>query len=309
MHPVKFKIQRETKKNMHREPKKKKISHKSRLKYNTKIEEYPACTIAYEDTDFLQSDEARSVRLHLDYLKAEIEMMKQGIKHTIVVFGSTRIVQSNIALDRLKKIEKKLESEPHSPKLLEALKHAESMVRKSIYYDEARRFGQIAGKEGNGSRHPAVTIMTGGGPGIMEAANRGAVDADAKSIGLNIQLPFEQSPNPYITPELCFVFHYFAIRKLHFLNRSKAFVFFPGGFGTLDELFEVLTLIQTKKSKPMPVVLIDKIYWQKAINLDFLIEEGVISRTDTDIIIYADNAQDAWDAIVAWHAKNKTPLI
>jgi uncharacterized protein (TIGR00730 family) len=183
------------------------------------------------------------------------------------------------------------------------------MVRKSIYYDEARKFGRLVGINGNGSNSPDVTIMTGGGPGIMEAANRGAMDVGAKSIGLNIQLPFEQSPNPYITPELCFVFHYFAMRKLHFLNRSKAFVFFPGGFGTLDELFEVLTLIQTKKSDPMPVVLIDKVYWQKAINIDFLLEEAVISHADADIIIYANDAQDAWNAIAAWHANNATPLL
>lgn len=292
---------------MHKIAKKDQNAYKSNPKKETS--KYSKCKIAYEDADFLQADEARSVRLHLDYLKAEIEMRKQGIEHTIVVFGSTRIVMSEAALENLKNIEKKLESAPHSPKLLEALKKSESMVRKSIYYDEARKFGRLVGKEGNGSSNPEVTIMTGGGPGIMEAANRGAMDVGAKSIGLTIQLPFEQSPNPYITPELCFIFHYFAIRKLHFLNRSKAFVFFPGGFGSLDELFEVLTLIQTKKSEPMPVVLVDKRYWQKAINLDFLIEEGVISLSDTDIILYADNAQEAWDAIVTWHAKNNTPLI
>lgn len=294
---------------MHKAAKKEQNTFKTDIKQKSKITKYSKCKIAYEDTDFLHTDEARGIRLHLDYLKAEIEMRKQGVKHTIVVFGSTRIVPSEAALEKLRNIEKELEKEPHSPKLLEALKNAESMVRKSIYYDEARKFGRLVGINGNGSNSPDVTIMTGGGPGIMEAANRGAMDVGAKSIGLNIQLPFEQSPNPYITPELCFVFHYFAMRKLHFLNRSKAFVFFPGGFGTLDELFEVLTLIQTKKSDPMPVVLVDKRYWQKAINLDFLIEEGVISRNDTDIILYADNAQEAWDAIVVWHAKNNTPLI
>ncbi|MDQ1324932.1 MAG: Cytokinin riboside 5-monophosphate phosphoribohydrolase [Campylobacterota bacterium] len=294
---------------MHKASKRNQNSCKLDPKQKSKTAKYSKCKIAYEDTDFLQTDEARSVRLHLDYLKAEIEMVKQGVKHTIVVFGSTRIVPSEAALEKLKNIEKKLEKEPHSPKLLEALKNTESMVRKSIYYDEARKFGRLVGINGNGSNSPDVTIMTGGGPGIMEAANRGAMDVGAKSIGLNIQLPFEQSPNPYITPELCFVFHYFAIRKLHFLNRSKAFVFFPGGYGTLDELFEVLTLIQTKKSDPMPVVLIDKVYWQKAINIDFLLEEAVISHADADIIIYANDAQDAWDAIVTWHANNNTPLI
>lgn len=294
---------------MHKAAKKSKMLSKQTSNKNQKLQNILNARFAYEDTDFLHTDEARGIRLHLDYLKAEIEMRKQGVKHTIVVFGSTRIVPSEAALEKLRNIEKELEKEPHSPKLLEALKNAESMVRKSIYYDEARKFGRLVGINGNGSNSPDVTIMTGGGPGIMEAANRGAMDVGAKSIGLNIQLPFEQSPNPYITPELCFVFHYFAMRKLHFLNRSKAFVFFPGGFGTLDELFEVLTLIQTKKSDPMPVVLIDKVYWQKAINIDFLLEEAVISHADADIIIYANDAQDAWNAIVAWHANNATPLI
>jgi uncharacterized protein (TIGR00730 family) len=192
------------------------------------------------------------------------------------------------------------------------------MVRKSIYYDEARKFGQLVGQSGRGPEDCHVTLMTGGGPGIMEAANRGALDVGAKSIGLNIELPGEQFPNPYITPELCFQFRYFAIRKLHFMNRAKALVIFPGGFGTLDELFEILTLIQTEKSPYIPVVLLGKVYWdnvinlnfllEEVINLNFLLEEGVIAPEDLNPIIYVNNADEAWDQILLWHETNSTPL-
>jgi uncharacterized protein (TIGR00730 family) len=150
--------------------------------------------------------------------------------------------------------------------------------------------------------------MTGGGPGIMEAANRGALDVGAKSIGLKIGLPHEQLPNPYITPELCFQFRYFAMRKLHFMQRAKALVVFPGGFGTLDELFEILTLIQTLKSPTIPIVLVGKEYWQRVVNFEFLNEEGVISANDLAMITYADNADEAWNKIILWHEKNRTPL-
>jgi uncharacterized protein (TIGR00730 family) len=150
--------------------------------------------------------------------------------------------------------------------------------------------------------------MTGGGPGIMEAANRGAYDVGAKSIGLNIKLPHEQYPNPYITPDLCFLFHYFAIRKLHFLNRAKALVVYPGGFGTFDELFETLTLIQTHKTDEIPVVLIGKKYWQKAIDFEFLKDEGVIDPQDLDIFYFADNADEAWEYILRWHKERGVQL-
>ncbi len=202
----------------------------------------------------------------------------------------------------------KLKKSPHSDTLLSALKKAESMVRKSIYYDEARKFGQLVGESGKSPEDCHVTLMTGGGPGIMEAANRGALDVGAKSIGLNIELPHEQFPNPYITPELCFQFRYFAIRKLHFMHRAKALVIFPGGFGTLDELFEILTLIQTSKSPSIPIVLLGKSYWDNVINLNFLLEEDVIAEEDLDHLFYVENADEAWNKILLWHKTNGTPL-
>lgn len=268
----------------------------------------PTFLIPEEDKEFLQSNDARGVRLQLDYLKAEVKMREEGIEHTIVVFGSAKIVEFDVAIKKLKKVENKLKKSPHSDTLLSALKRAESMVRKSIYYDEARKFGQLVGQSGRGPEDCHVTLMTGGGPGIMEAANRGALDVGAKSIGLNIELPGEQFPNPYITPELCFQFRYFAIRKLHFMNRAKALVIFPGGFGTLDELFEILTLIQTEKSPYIPVVLLGKVYWDNVINLNFLLEEGVIAPEDLNPIIYVNNADEAWDQILLWHQNNHTPL-
>lgn len=268
----------------------------------------PSYEIAEEDKNFIYSNEARGVRLQLDYLKAEVRMQKQGVDHTIVVFGSARIVEFDVAMKALKKIEKELSISPHSEALLIALKKAESRVRKSHYYDEARKFGQLVGKSGKSPEDAHVTLMTGGGPGIMEAANRGASDVGAKSIGLNIELSHEQFPNPYITPELCFQFRYFAMRKLHFMQRAKALVIFPGGFGTLDELFEVLTLIQTKKSHPIPVILLGKEYWNRMIDFEFLQEEDAIAPHDLDIVTYVDNAEEAWKAIIQWHKKNKTPL-
>ncbi len=268
----------------------------------------PSYEIAEEDKNFIYSNEARGVRLQLDYLKAEVRMQKQGVDHTIVVFGSARIVEFDVAMKALKKIEKELSISPHSEALLIALKKAESRVRKSHYYDEARKFGQLVGKSGKSPEDAHVTLMTGGGPDIMEAANRGASDVGAKSIGLNIELSHEQFPNPYITPELCFQFRYFAMRKLHFMQRAKALVIFPGGFGTLDELFEVLTLIQTKKSHPIPVILLGKEYWNRMIDFEFLQEEDAIAPHDLDIVTYVDNAEEAWKAIIQWHKKNKTPL-
>jgi uncharacterized protein (TIGR00730 family) len=288
---------------------------KKTLKQNNKtlkqiktIMHHPSFEVAEDDKHFLYSDEARGVRLELDYLKAEVKMRKQGIDHTIVVFGSARITEFNKAMEALEKIKKALEKSPHSEELISALKRADSMVSKSIYYDEARKFGQLVGKSGKGPDDCHVTLMTGGGPGIMEAANRGALDVGAKSIGLNIDLSHEQFPNPYITPELCFQFRYFAIRKLHFLQRAKALVIFPGGFGTLDEFFEILTLIQTKKTPKIPVVLIGEAYWKRVIDFDFLKEEDVIAPEDEGILTYAESSNEAWEQIIHWHKKNKTPL-
>ena len=261
-----------------------------------------------EDEAFLYSNDARGIRLQLDYLKAETKLKEHGIEHTIVVFGSARVIGFNKALKKLEKIKKKFEAKPNSDALLAQLRSAERIVEKSHYYEEARQFGKLVGKAGKGPDDTYVTLMTGGGPGIMEAANRGAHEVGAKSIGLNIELPHEQEPNPYITPELSFSFRYFAIRKLHFMQRAKALVVFPGGFGTLDELFDLLTLIQTGKNPPIPVVLVCQSYWERIIDFDFLYEEGVIAKEDLNIFSYAETAEEAWKRILKWHKKNKTPL-
>ena len=265
--------------------------------------------IALEDSHFMDSYEARGIRLELDYLKAELAMNKHGIKHTIAVFGSARIEEYQTAKKKLAEIELKLDKDPTCKITRSRLNTAQRMLEKSVYYEDARKFGSLVGKAGKGVDDCHLTIITGGGPGIMEAANRGAHDVGAKSIGLNIKLPHEQFPNPYITPELCFLFHYFAIRKLHFLNRAKALVVYPGGFGTFDELFEILTLIQTKKTEPIPIVLVSKYYWNRAINFDFLREEGVISHNDLDIFMIVDNADEAWAYILEWYEKRKSPLL
>ncbi len=268
-----------------------------------KIFASPSYKLAIEDTNFLLSDETRGVRLQLDYLKPELIMQKYGIKRTIVVFGSARIKEPASAMRELEKIKDLLKKQPDSKTLLRELRTAEKMVEKSIYYEEARKFGQLVGKAGKGPQDNTLTLMTGGGPGIMEAANRGAYDVGAKSIGLNIQLPHEQFPNPYIDPDLCFQFHYFAIRKLHFLHRAIALVVFPGGFGTLDELFETLTLIQTRKNKPIPVVLVGKEYWQRLIDFKFLVEEGTIDPEDLHIFTFKESAKEAWEYILHWYER------
>jgi uncharacterized protein (TIGR00730 family) len=284
----------------------KKPSKKS--KQIKKIINDPTFLIPEEDKLFLQSNDARGIRLQLDYLKAEVKMREQGIEHTIVVFGSTRIIDEKSALNKVKKIKSKLKTSPLSNTLLRSLQQAEKLVKNSHYYDEARKFGQLVGESGKGPEDCHVTLMTGGGPGIMEAVNRGAFDVGAKSIGLNIELPGEQFPNPYISPELCFQFRYFAIRKLHFMNRASALVIFPGGFGTLDELFELLTLIQTQKTPSLPVILVHRSYWEKAINFEFLKEEGVIDSNDLELITYVEDAQEAWEQILLWHKNNGSSL-
>jgi uncharacterized protein (TIGR00730 family) len=258
--------------------------------------------------DFYYSDEARGIRLQVDYEKAEVRIKEAEIEHTIVVFGSARIKPSEETLEEIKAIEKALESNAGNDLLLSQLERAKKALHRSLYYEEARKFGQLVGTSGRGPDDCKVTLMTGGGPGIMEAANRGAHDVGAKSIGLNIKLPHEQHPNPYITPELSFNFHYFGIRKLHFMQRAKALVVFPGGYGTLDELFDILTLIQTGKSPHIPIVLVSKYHWDNVLNFDFLVEEGVISPDDKELFSYAESAEEAWEQILEWYEKRGNPL-
>lgn len=272
------------------------------------IIENPHYIPADRDSDFLRQDEVRGVRLEVDYLKPELLMRQYGIEHTIVVFGSTRIVEASAARREVERLEEahKHSNDPSSDK---ELRIAKRILDKSIYYDMARTFGSLVGSCGRGPDDARVTLMTGGGPGIMEAANRGAFDVGAKSIGLNITLPHEQYPNPYITPELCFQFHYFAIRKLHFLRRAKALVIFPGGFGTFDESFGVLTLVETRKVDPLPIIFVGEAYWKKMLNFEMFVEEGVIDPEDLDIFKFAESAEEAWEMILQWHTDNGSPLI
>jgi len=263
---------------------------------------------ADSDSAFLRQDAVRGVRLQVDYLKAELLLEEHGIEHTVVVYGSTRIVEASEAQRKINALEESLmESETKS--LKKELKIAKRILQKSHFYDEARKFGQIVGRSGKGSDDTTITLMTGGGPGIMEAANRGAFDVGAKSIGLNITLPHEQYPNPYVTPELCFQFHYFAMRKLHFLRRARALVVFPGGYGTFDECFEVLTLVQTRKIEPLPIIFVGQEYWESIVNFKTLVKEGVIDPEDLEIFRFAESAKEAWEIIMAWHKANNSDFV
>lgn len=256
--------------------------------------------LAFADEDFLMQDELRHVRLQLEYLKPQLVLEQHNIDATIVVFGSARFLSPEQAQTAVLHAKNQLAAEDNALHR-EALLKAEKQMRNSRYYDAARQFAQLVTEHSCNNEACAMTIISGGGPGIMEAANRGAKEAGGKSIGLNIVLPKEQQPNPYITPEYCFQFHYFAVRKMHFLQRARALVAFPGGFGTLDELFETLTLIQTKKAERVPVILFDKAFWQRLINIDMLVEEGLISAEDAELIQYADDAETAWQLICEFY--------
>jgi uncharacterized protein (TIGR00730 family) len=263
----------------------------------TRLKKSKAYRIAYEDLDFLKLDELRPVRLQLELLKPEVVLRRHHIQSTIVVFGGTRLVEPAKAQAQVNELEHKLHSEPSNVQLRKQLAIARSILAKSRYYDEAREFARLVSSECQVQDHHEYVIVTGGGPGIMEAANRGAFEVNAKSIGLNITLPMEQEPNAYITPDLCMQFHYFAIRKMHFLMRAKALVAFPGGYGTMDELFEALTLVQTRKVKPLPIVLFGEKYWKRLIDFNYLVQEGTIDEEDLKLFVYADHAADAWNYI------------
>jgi uncharacterized protein (TIGR00730 family) len=250
-----------------------------------------AYRMAFSDPEFLLRRETRGIRIQLEMLKPDLEQAAQGIDHTIVVFGSARFAA------------------PEDAKVQAATAlangdtaRAERLLRNAKHYDDARLFARLVAQYS--ATQPAdkrLYIATGGGPGIMEAANRGAHEMGALNVGLNIALPHEQSPNPYITPSLCFKFHYFAIRKMHFMMRANALVAFPGGFGTLDELFEVITLVQTRKAKPVPIVLFGTDYWKRLCNFDVLLQEGAISPEDLNLVSYADTPDQAWAAIKSFY--------
>ena len=246
-----------------------------------------AYKLAYIDEELLCREETRPIRFQLELLKAELTLKEAGVESTIVIFGSARTLSQEKARQQLSAAER----EGSEPMLQQARRDLEN----SRYYEEARVLARrIAEYSQQQDRERRLYVMTGGGPGIMEAANRGASEAGADSIGLNIVLPHEQAPNAWISPQFCFRFHYFAIRKMHFLLRARALVVFPGGYGTLDELFEALTLIQTRKAQNVPVIMVGEAFWRHLINFDFLLDQGTISAGDLELFQYAESGEQAW---------------
>lgn len=249
-----------------------------------------AYRLAFADPEFLLRTEVRGIRFQLEMLKPDLAQQQLGIDNTVVVYGSARVLEASVAQEQLAAAEASGDAQ--------AIARARAALRNSVYYQHARQFGRtVARHSARCAPQNRLYICTGGGPGIMEAANRGAHDEGALNVGLNIALPHEQSANRYITPELSFKFHYFALRKMHFMMRAKALVIFPGGFGTLDEMFEVITLVQCKKAKPLPIVLFGSEYWKRLINLDVLVEEGTVSPEDLKLFTYADDPETAWATI------------
>jgi hypothetical protein len=257
-----------------------------------------AYRLAFSDADFLLREELRPVRMQLELLKPELVQTEQGIESTIVIFGSARITSPEVAHERLAQAQAEGDAQ--------AVARATASLAMSHFYEEARRFAALVTERSRTLETP-IYVVTGGGPGIMEAGNRGAFEVGGKSIGLNIVLPHEQEPNPYITPELCFQFHYFALRKMHFLMRSIALVCFPGGFGTLDELFETMTLIQTGKSRRRPILLFGREFWQKLLNFDHLVDTGMISPGDLGLFHFVETAEEAWSRLADYYGFDAAP--
>ncbi|MFM1908490.1 MAG: hypothetical protein RLZZ591_2167 [Pseudomonadota bacterium] len=249
-----------------------------------------AYRLAFADPEFLLRRETRGIRFQLEMLKPDLDQQEQGINHTIVVFGSARFRSPEDAQSLLNQAERNQDPA--------AISEAKRQVANAHFYEQARLFGRlVAEKSAKMPDRERLYICTGGGPGIMEAANRGAHEMGALNVGLNIALPHEQSANPYITPSLSFKFHYFALRKMHFMMRAKALVAFPGGFGTLDELFEVITLVQTRKAKPVPIVLFGSNFWKRLLNFDLLVDQGTISQEDLQLFHFVDDPDSAWNII------------
>jgi uncharacterized protein (TIGR00730 family) len=279
--------------------------------------ESPSYRIAYHDAEFISGDSARSIRLQLEVAKPDVFMQRFGIRSTVIVFGSARIVSRKKAEARLSEVLLRNAKLPEDSESREELRRAQMSVELSEYYELAREFAKIVSEENlerertnskdnkTGETIHDYVICTGGGPGIMEAANRGAYDVGALSVGLNINLPYEQKPNPYVSKELCFQFHYFAVRKLHFMLRAKALVTCPGGFGTFDELFEALTLRQTQRMQPIPIIIFGEKFWRNVINFDYLVQTGVINRDDLELFHFTDSPQEAWNIIKSFHGERK----
>ncbi len=250
--------------------------------------------LAFADPEFLLRRETRGIRFQLELLKPDLAQQERGIEHTVVVFGSARFCAADEAQAQLAQAQASGDAS--------AVARAQTLVKNARYYESARAFGRLVATHSHDlPAKEQMFICTGGGPGIMEAANRGAQEGGGISVGLNIALPHEQEPNPYITPGLSFKFHYFALRKMHFMMRARALVAFPGGFGTLDELFETLTLIQCKKAKPVPVVLFGSEYWKRVLHLEVLVDEGVVSPEDLQLFRYVDDVEQAWRLIQGFY--------
>jgi len=256
--------------------------------------EAPAYRLAFADDDFMCREELRPVRLQLELLKPEMLLAERGVKSTVVMFGGARIPEPG-----------------KDPWAARNSTQRKNLTMAAKYYEEAREFAQICSRHSAASGNREFVVVTGGGPGVMEAGNRGAADESVPSIGLNIILPHEQAPNEYVTPDLCFNFHYFAIRKMHFLMRAKAVTVFPGGFGTMDELFESLTLIQTGRMEPVPLILFGAEFWHKVVNFQELADFGTISPEDLDLINFVETADEAWQHISNHYDLNETsgPLV
>jgi len=269
---------------------------------------HPSFRRADQDPDLLKRDELRPLRLQLEFQKPDLILAEQGICATIVVLGATRIVEPGAARNRVERARIALEQHPQIPELKHRLAVAERILAKSHYYDVARELGRLVGRAGQGPGDCRLAIVTGGGPGLMEAANRGSYDVGAKSVGLNISLPEEQYPNPYITPDLCFQFRYFGLRKMHFHHRAKAVVAFPGGYGTLDELFETLCLVQTRKIKPVPVILVGEQFWRRVFDVEFLAAEGTIDPEDAELFVFGETAEEIWKIIRGWYERRGESL-
>lgn len=257
----------------------------------------PSYRLAFTDQDFMLQNELRPVRLQLELLKPEMAMLEREIEATVVIFGSARIPEPAAAEQQRQQARAALDANPDDVALARMLTVAEKQCQTSRYYDEARKLGALIAAAADDPERPRLHVMTGGGPGIMEAANRGADDVGGQSIGLSIVLPHEQHPNAWITPDLSFRFHYFALRKMHFLMRAKALVVFPGGFGTLDEFFEALTLLQTHKIKELPILVFGREFWENVINFQALVDEGMISEQDLELFSYVETADQAWSII------------
>jgi hypothetical protein len=269
----------------------------------------PAYLKAQEDLGFLSRPELRGVRLLLELEKAEMALREENVRSTIVLFGGSRVVERGVAEKRLEEAAAEAASRPGDPTAARALDTARRLAASARWYDEARELSRIISSTCQKGGFFDFVVTTGGGPGVMEAANRGAWDVGAKSIGFNIVLPHEQVPNPYITPGLCFLFQYFGIRKMHFLVRAKALVAFPGGFGTLDELFEALTLIQTGKMDPIPIILVGQEFWEKLIDWEFLVEEGLVGTEDLRLVSWAETGAEAWQKILEFYSRGGTPVV